>query len=229
MKRLKKPKGFTLVEVIVAMAVTTIIIIAAANLFSSASRVITTLKSDANFDIACDATNVYVRNRLDALEKVSVCDINDSTAIAAAITACDDQADESGVTPANLDVRALAIKDGKLYDLGVVSSAGEVSSRAGSNDYAVFDTNYYAGAKLSIKLSSTVAGDEGEGEEGGGGDSVKWVQLSTQFLETDGDPANQPKTITFKFLNGSATLPATAKTDNYVIIYSVNNMSFLNP
>lgn len=215
MKRLKNQKGFTLVEVVIAMAITSIVILAVANLFSSATGLITTLRADTNLDIACDATNTYVRNRLDALNDATVC-VSDHVDIS-------DTADD--YSQDGYDVFAIAVIDGKLYDFGLlpeVNTGSVLLSRMSAAQlpaYAVFNEAFYSGTRLNIRFTS--ANEEVTLEDGTMSNAVKWLRLESRFMAADSNPANQPKAITFRLFNGAIALSETSVdiSDNFIVIY----------
>lgn len=215
MKRLKNQKGFTLVEVVISMAITTIVVLAVANLFSSASGLITTLRADSNLDIACDATNTYVRNRLDALNDATVCS-NTHPDI-------DDTADD--YNQPGYEVFALAVIDGKLYDFGKLpdSNTGNTlisrMSAAQLPSYAVYDEAFYSGTKLNVRFTS--ANEDVTLDDGTTSSAVKWLRVESGFIASDANPANQPKAITFRLFNGAIALSESNVdiSDNFVVIY----------
>lgn len=197
MKRLKNKKGFTLVEVVVAMVITTIIIVAVANLFSPAMQIISSVRNDVNYDTACNAVNTYVRNSIDSSAQVKIVALSDASSAVSAMQA------DANYPASDYKLKALAVIGGKLYDFGT-----NVSSITASSTYSAFQDAFYG-------VNSLTAGIEVEA-------SGKWVKLQTQAFDVEGNIINQPRTVTFKVFGGNVFADAVYSNDYAIIYYQYN-------
>lgn len=79
-KRILKKKGVTLVELIVVMAITTIIFAIAIGMLTPVTNLMNSIKGNAHMDTICDTVNEYIRSSLDKAVDVSILVYPDSTA-----------------------------------------------------------------------------------------------------------------------------------------------------
>lgn len=207
LKRLKSKKGFTLAELIVTIAVSTLIVAAAVGLFSPAMGLIDSIKSNTNLDVLCDTSNEYIRNCLQGAGNVSVNSFNIS-----GLDSVKNQIDNIAVYD-NYEVRALGYMNNKLYDFGAVTS-GNISSKIASyNDYRVFNDAFYGIVNYKLSFSSGGNGDE------------RWITLLGQCFEENGSSANQGRSMSFKVLDARAAVTSNIDTShsNIIIIYTAYN------
>lgn len=207
LKRLKSNKGFTLAELIVTIAVSTIIVAATVGLFTPAMGLINSIKSNVNLDVMCDTANEYIRSCLQGAGNVSVnsFDITDLDSVK-------DEIDNIDVYD-GYEVRALGYMGNRLYDFGAVTSSDIDSKIASYNDYRVFNNHFYGIVNYKLSFSSGSNGDE------------RWITLMGQCFEESGSVANQGRSMSFKVLDARAAVTSNidATKSNLIIIYTVYN------
>lgn len=209
MKKLTNKKGFTLVEMIVSMAVTALIIAAVTMMVGPMSAAISSMKSNANYDTACDAANSYFRYELQTAKKAEIIEFVNG-----------DDADVvnyiSGISDTTT-VKALAVYDGQLYDLGQIKRVdGNLLSKLSFN-YRVFNTEFYNGYLFNAAFQSQTET---------GGTNCKWIKIVSQFVDSSGDIANQSREMTFKVFGGSMVVTGSdvAAGKNFVVFYTVPDL-----
>lgn len=208
-------KGFTLVEVLVAVAITVVLMAIAVAMLTPATRLLNAVKSNAGLDIVCDTAAEYVRGSIQSADAVGF--TNFSTGSEDAVKNL--LADIRGGAAVNVHVLSvMKLPDGsgyRLYDYGTLTPTVADISGLISNEHRVFNEDFYAGTDLSFKISS-------DSNTADGAITVNWLKLDTQSMNGT-EPANQPRTLSFKMLNGSARLSGTGSysTDdgNLLIVY----------
>ena len=206
LKRLKSKKGFTLAELIVTIAVSTLIVAAAVGLFSPAMGLINSIKSNTNLDVMCDTANEYIRSCLQSAGNVSICSFN--------LTDLDSVEDKIDgiVVHDGYKVHALGYMGNKLYDFGEVTSSADIASKiANYDEHRVFNNAFYGITNYKLSFSSGGNGDE------------RWITLMGQCFEESGSVANQGRSMSFKVLDARAAVTSDidATHSNFIIIYTV--------
>lgn len=121
-KRLYGKKGVTLVELIVVMAITTIMFGIALGMLQPVTALIASLKGNANMDTISDIANDYIRNCMEKSVAVSAVSYHDLDAVKDTWKAYTDKY----TTDKGYSVRALGVMqnyngDSRLYDFGEVN------------------------------------------------------------------------------------------------------------
>lgn len=126
-KRLWGKKGVTLVELIVVLAVSSIILGIAMGMLLPVSRLMDSIKSNAGMDAACDTINEYIRSSLQNATGVSIFNYPDGSITSDADAMKTQWEEYEKDASKGYKIKALAIlrnynDDYRLYDFGDVTT-----------------------------------------------------------------------------------------------------------
>lgn len=234
MKKLFSKKAFTLVEVLIATAITGLLIAAVMALFGPVRNLIDDLEGDVNINTTTDSIQNFFHARLNKSIGYNI-DIYDATAETKTYT------DSSSIgyrvetmlntTDTSVSTHCLILKyqDGgyKIYDLGKVSGGAQFDARfAALDSYRLFNDEYYSGAnyRFTFKTLSDATTNEW------------WYQMGITPYDDDGQLLLETRTSLFRMINNLTTPQSNAalETMNYIdvanhstptiaIIYNVKN------
>ncbi len=229
--QLKSKKGTTLVEVLVAMFITSILVGIAFGMMTTETRLMNTVKSNAHLDAVCDTVNEYVRNCVSTAKRGAVYKFesaNIGNITTAAQNYVDTQTTQSDklyalmvrypnpTQPHNTDNPQMA----RIYDFGPLDSSNlssfttNLSAVMGADDAnGLFYDAYYGNSSFEMTVVSS-------------GTSIK---IYSQFRNPyTGELANQPRTISFSMMNGGSLTGGAFSDgdemgDGVVILYTKND------
>ena len=218
MRKLLKKKAFTLIEVIIAMSIMVILIVAAMSMFNPVSSIVKSLDEDTVTNAVTDTITNYVTDKMknattysikgyktDALTKNS--DVDGSVAKMVNIMFTDKDPKE---TVYGLVLRSTA-EGYQLYDLGKLSSVADYKDKAvamvNSNAYAVFNSEYYNDSRYKFTFKTT-SNDKGT-----------WCRMGVNTYDTDGNIKVSERVQMFKLLNMSL-LKLTPSSDPVLADYT---------
>lgn len=235
-KRLLSKKGVSLVELIVAMAITSVILLIATSMLAPANNLMNSIKGNAHLDTLCDTANEYIRGALQTAVSISVYKYDSSTLNDIEIQA--DNYIKSGLKtkalavieiPVETDASGNQIKAFRLFDFTTI-----IDKTTLMNDLSIADIYkngaflepFYEKTSFSVKIS-TPTNDTG---------ASSWIKLKSRCYNIySGDQNNQEKTMTFKCLNGNTGIDtgSTVQGDgtdepyegSFVILYTVKDFS----
>lgn len=245
MKKLFKKKGFTLVEMIVAMAVTALLCAAAMMLFNSVSGIISGLKGNVNVDVATDTISTYLFDRMSTCStyNIGVFPVDASGNLVLDETDVDSSSfrvnahlvDISGKSVPQVLYAMVIMNDGegsRIYDLGAISSVDEYEERLAQKDkWRLFVDDYYEGMNFKYTFETVKTG---------GGDSKTWCKIGVAPYDENDEPVISPRYQMFNVINSlynenvvtSSLLPESnadlkdTPTDNgIVILYRIRDFS----
>lgn len=126
-KRLWRKKGVTLVELIVVLAVSSIILGIAMGMLLPVSRLMDSIKSNAGMDAACDTINEYIRSSLQNATGVSIFNYPDGSITSDADAMKTQWEEYEKDASKGYKIKALAVlrnynDDYRLYDFGDVTT-----------------------------------------------------------------------------------------------------------
>ena len=231
MRKLLKKKAFTLVEVIIAMAIMTILIVAAMSMFNPVNGIVKSLDEDTVTNAVTDTITNYVTDKLKNASTYSIkgyktedltknSDVDSSVAKIASVMFADKELDE---TVYCMILRTTA-EGYQLYDLGklngVVDYKTKATSLVNNNAYAVFNNEYYNDSRYKFTFKTT-SGDKGT-----------WCRMGVNTYDSDGNIKVSERVQMFKLLNMSLLkLTPSSSTDlenysysddmNIVILYRI--------
>ena len=150
MRKLLKKKAFTLIEVIIAMAIMTILIVAAMSMFNPVNGIVKSLDEDTVTNAVTDTITNYVTDKLKNASTYNIkeyktedltknSDVDSSVAKIASVMFADKELNE---TVYCMILRSTA-EGYQLYDLGKLNSVVDYKTKATSlvnhTAYAVFN------------------------------------------------------------------------------------------
>lgn len=199
MRKLLKKKAFTLIEVIIAMSIMVILIVAAMSMFNPVSSIVKSLDEDTVTNAVTDTITNYVTDKLKNATTYNIkgyktedltknSDVDSSvTKIATAMFA-----DKGEETLYCMVLRSTA-EGYQLYDLGKLSSVADYKDKAvamvNSNAYAVFNSEYYNDSRYKFTFKTT-SNDKGT-----------WCRMGVNTYDTDGNIKVSERVQMFKLLN----------------------------
>ncbi len=198
MKKIFKSKGFTLVEMVIAMALTAILMGAVMMLFTPVNNIIKSLQGDVNINITTDTISQYLFDRmanstnfdisLNALDADGKMDPSASqTTITSQLADRDDPSIEK--------LYAIIIMDGKLYDLGSIENYGEYASRVEDYEsYRLFDDQFYGDAHYKYSFYSVESPSASTSAD-------KWYHMGITPYDEDGNIIISERATMFKLIN----------------------------
>ncbi len=193
----KMKKGFTLVEMIISMALTTILMGAVMLIFSSVTGIIHDMKGDVNINVATDTINMYIFDRMATSTNFNIKlntlgadgKINpdeSKTAIENLLAERDE--------PAIEDLYAMVIMDGKVYDLGVVKDFADYKTKMNDlNDYRLFNEDFYG--KAHYRYTFSVESPSGSTS------ADRWYRVGVTPYDESGEPMMSERSQMFKLIN----------------------------
>lgn len=202
MRKLLKKKAFTLIEVIIAMSIMVILIVAAMSMFNPVSSIVKSLDEDTVTNAVTDTITNYVTDKMKNATTYNIkgyktedltknSDVDSSVAKMATVVFADK---EDGETVYGLVLRSTA-EGYQLYDLGKLDSVVDYKNKAtamvGSNAYAVFNSEYYNNSRYKFTFKTT-SGDKGT-----------WCRMGVNTYDTDGNIKVSERVQMFKLLNMS--------------------------
>lgn len=201
-KRLKcllNKKGFTLVEVLVVLIVSSILILCATGMMRPVNGLLNTTKADAHLDAVNDTVNEYIRRTIQNakyLNIISKSDVDTALPTYSAIAS----------TPnANLKINALAVlkktdSDGvdryRLFEFEDVTNTS-VFNNPDDDTYGVFKPAFYENASYMLTFSADADTVTPDGEASY--NTANWLKITSIFVK-DNKPTSQEKSLMFKVL-----------------------------
>ncbi|MCH5324438.1 MAG: prepilin-type N-terminal cleavage/methylation domain-containing protein [Eubacterium sp.] len=196
-KFLKLKKGFTLVEMIIAMAITALLCGSVMMLFGSVSNIIKSLNDDVFVNTTTDSLTNYLFTRMVTSTNFSI-SINNVDADGN-ITASESQNSVNNLlaerdNPAIENLYGMVIVNGKLYDLGVIESYDMFSNKISNLDkYRLFNDNYYGdvhyGYTFSVESPTGATADQ------------KWYRVGVIPFDENGEALMSERSEMFKLIN----------------------------
>lgn len=208
---MKKPnkKGFTLLEVVIATAITAIVFGMVMFLFTAVRDMVNSTIEDATADSVCDSINVYVRSNLQNAVKISVVKYDSATA----------QTTLDGFKEADRLTKALVVTENsnglkRLYDLGDVTAATDSISVFNSNkeDFRVFNEDFYYGRNFKFEFMRSAG-------------TTNWLSVQTQGFDDENQQVNMAHKLAFKLLaiaiNNYSIESGLTADDDYLVLYNI--------
>ena len=202
MKKLLRKKAFTLVELIVAMAIMMILIGAAMAMFTPVSSIIKSLDEDAVTNSVTDTIMGYISDKLNVATSYNIAGFTDDQ-----MTKSSDEDDSVGkrvkAMLADLEpnekmycmVLRSTTKGYKLHDLGIINSLVNYNTKAAvalsDDSYSVFGNEYYNDSRYKFTFDTTVA------------DKGTWCRIGVNTYDADGNIKISERVQMFKLLNMS--------------------------
>lgn len=231
MRKLLKKKAFTLIEVIIAMAIMTVLIVAAMSMFNPVNGIIKSLDEDTVTNAVTDTITNYVSDKMKTASTYSIkgyttenltknSDNDDSVAKMVNVMINDMEANE---TMYCMILRSTS-EGYQLYDLGKINSTADYITKSkkvvNNNRYAVFNSEYYNDSRYKFSFQTT-SGDKGA-----------WCRMGVNTYDADGNIKVSERVQMFKLLNmsllkitpsSSAELTDYSYSDNLnvVILYRI--------
>lgn len=202
MKKLLKKKAFTLIEVIIAMSIMVILIVAAMSMFTPVNGIVKSLDEDTVTNAVTDTITNYVTDKMKNATTYNIkgyktedltknSDVSTSVAKMASVVFADK---EDGETVYCMVLRSTA-EGYQLYDFGKLNSVNDYKNKAtamvGSNAYAVFNNEYYNNSRYKFTFKTT-SNDKGT-----------WCRMGVNTYDTDGNIKVSERVQMFKLLNMS--------------------------
>lgn len=242
MKKILKRKAFTLVELVVAMAVTTVLVGAALALFGSVSNIIKSTEEDVYANNITDALLDYIDEKISKSTTYNIgtfstltgdSDTEDTVAYRLKNILEDAKKDMS-------DTKCIIIgkSGGKhvIYDLGTIGNVAGSSDQgvtdyntkiANLDKYKVFENDFYMDYDFRFEFETT---------------GTQWCRISVVPFESgksDAEAVTEKRSNMFKLLNISLNKispvssdslkdindPSYTKDDSIVILYRIKDYS----
>ena len=201
MKKLFHKKGFTLAEVLVASAITVILLASVMAVFSSTSGIISSMKSNPFADRIENSVCDYIRRSTEKANGYRVSGVAQSNLTAEAITLMSELTCGTGESN-----RCLIVSNTegayRLYDLGAVTSGDIMTKIANLTDYKVYNSEYYENMSCRLALGQTMDSNS----------RVSYFNVTAQLFDSDGSNVGQPTSTYFKMLNAPDATNAQVKT-----------------
>lgn len=202
MKKLLRKKAFTLVELIVAMAIMMILIGAAMAMFTPVSSIIKSLDEDAVTNSVTDTIMGYISDKLNVATSYNIAGFTDEQ-----MTKSSDEDDSVGKRvkamladlEANEKMYCMVLrstaKGYKLHDLGRITNLVNYNTKAAvalsDDSYSVFGNEYYNDSRYKFTFDTTVA------------DKGTWCRIGVNTYDADGNIKISERVQMFKLLNMS--------------------------
>ncbi len=221
MRKLLKKKAFTLIEVIIAMSIMVILIVAAMSMFTPVNGIVKSLDEDTVTNAVTDTITNYVTDKMKNATTYNIkgyktedltknSDVDSSVAKIATVMFTDKDPDE---TVYGIVLRSTA-EGYQLYDLGKLNSVADYKNKAtamvGSNAYAVFNSEYYNNSHYKFTFKTT-SNDKGT-----------WCRMGVNTYDTDGNIKVSERVQMFKLLNMSL-LKLTPSSDTALEDYAYSD------
>lgn len=245
MKRLLKRKGFTLVELIVSMAIFGLLVAAAMAMFGPVQSIVSSLDADVTINATTDTLSGYIYGKMNKTVTYNIEQYDDVSLMAGAST---DGSAAKRIAGMISDIEDASIEstycmlirpetDGyRLYDLGAVTAesfTSVVNDATKLSRYALFSDHYYGDVDYRFTFSTTPQ-DAQNNEK-------KWCRIGVTAFDQDGNVVVEERAQMFKLLNMEMnnltpySAPELEKLDNpgydgsktIVIIYRIKDYSKL--
>lgn len=222
LKRILNKKGITLVELLVALVISTMLIAITATMMGPVSALLNTVKGASDMDSMCDTANDYIRASLQSASDISIyysgSDI--SAAIDAKLGEYQSFAKDTTDKNSKKTVKAIAVLpnssgDYRIYDFGTISSMPaetfnnliENENARDSGDYFAFDEAFYNYTDYRVSFSNqTSSTTDSDGNNALSG----YLRVQSQCFKETGDgteeAASQIRSLSFKIFNSSASV-----------------------
>lgn len=217
--RLLKKKAFTLVELIIAMAIMMILIVAAMSMFNPVSSIIKSIDEDVVTNNIADSMTTYIHSKVNTCSTYNI-DIYDNTSLTA-----DASADESAAkrckailssiknpTAESSYCMVLRRKDDtfQLYDFGKITSVAQFTARVNDIEkYALFNNEYYNDVDFRFTFE-TKSG---------------WCKIGITSLEREtGNVVVETRTDMFKLVNITSTPESNPVLKDYTSVGTDKNI-----
>ncbi|MBE6881045.1 MAG: type II secretion system protein [Ruminococcaceae bacterium] len=239
MKKLFSKKAFTLVEVLIATAITGLLIAAVMALFGPVRNLINDLDGDVNINNTTDSIQEFFHARLNKTIGYNI-DIYEPTAEAASYTDSTSIGHrvETMLNTTDLSVTThcvlLKYENGGyyIYDLGRVESGADFDAKYASlSSHKLFNEEYYSGAKYRFTFKTITDTNTNEW----------WYQMGITPYDENGQLLLETRTSLFRMVNNSSSPQSNAalentnyidlennKTPTIAIIYNIKDYSDLN-
>lgn len=201
MKKLLRKKGFTLVEVIVASAITVILLGSVMALFSSTRNVLSSMKTNPFVDQIENSVCDYVRQSLEKSNGYRIGGVSQADLTSTAVTYLSELTCGAGEKNKCLIVSGTE-GSYKLYDLGEVTSTNITSKIASLADYNAYSADFYSGKSCKFAVSQSIDSNS----------RITYLNVTTQLFNDDGSITAQPTGTYFKMLNAPDAANAQIKT-----------------
>lgn len=193
LKRLLNNRGMSLVELIVAMFLTTVILAIAFGMLVPVKRLMNTVKSNAHMDAMCVTVDEYIRGTVQMANSLKFVVLEGNG------IRTDDTDGVVEFLSGHSKVRAIAVLDTgagetayRIFDFGEISSYDNIKKCLNEKDekeYGVFNPPFYEGTSCAVEFYNA------------GG---KRLQVASQCYR-NGEAINQKHVLSFDLLNGSVS------------------------
>lgn len=190
MKKQLCKKGFTLVEVLVASAITVILLGSVMAVFSSTRNIISDMKKDPYNGRIENSVSEYIRRSVEKANGYRMAVISKDELNSKLATIYSELPIQTGEKNYCIIV---SNKDGmyQLYDLGGVVSSSEIINRLNdSNVYTVFNSDYYGNLSCKVAITETKQNS-----------LVQYICIATQLYDQDNQNVDKEKASYFQMLN----------------------------
>ena len=246
MKKLLKSKGFTLVELIVAMAITGLLVAAAMALFGPVQSITNSLNENSNLTTTTDTLTGYLFNKLHKCSTYNVglyseAELIAGTDAAGSVTARINTMYSKIADKSSETIRCIMIKPdsvtGKqyVYDFGILvgtnPASDYLSKYTDMNKYKLFSDEYYDDIDYRFTFKTTpseaVAGVR------------KWCRIGVTPYDNDGNAVMEERSQMFKLVNMDMTglTPSSAaelealgydSDGTIIILYQIKNFALIS-
>ncbi len=233
-RRLLSKKGLSLIEVIIALFISSILILCATGMLAPVNSLLNTTKTDAHLDAANNTLNEYIRRSVQASQYLAIVPIDNTDKLADKII------EYQGYVNTELQLKALAIikktdtENGvnidrfRLYEFDSVNGTSDFTNPSDEIN-GVFNPDFYEKASYLASFENASPEDLGEG----GSKTTDWLKINSVFVR-NGDYVSQLRKLSFKvlggnvnfggnnsakFLDSSDNLDISAYCDGVVILY----------
>lgn len=217
LKKLKRNKGFTLIEVLIAVTITVLLLAAVMSLFNPVKTLLDSVKSNSTADTICTASADYTANKLTNAIQIKVTGYD---TLAELKTAAADAVDAITLGT-NEKLYAFVITDGdvtdglnNLYDLGEVDNSTIVTrttDKASLTPYRVFNDAYFNNMDLRFDFKI---------------EANKWVNVMVTAYSSDDNQITGTRENIFRLMNKSTSVGVTgADKDEILILYVIKTFT----
>lgn len=203
---LKLKKGFTLVEVIIASAITVILIAAVMALFGPTKALISDIDKNVETNAISDTLSGYVFDNMSRASDYQIyvfknSQLNAQTSVVQAyITAADPKETVYSMVISNSSVNAsgtVVFGDYRIFDFGKLTAGTQFTDRiATKNNFRVFNDEFYRNANYRFSYETTI-----DNSLVGSGIVTVWCRMGIEPYDADGNLIAEERTNMFKLLN----------------------------
>lgn len=217
--RLLKKKAFTLVELIIAMAIMMILIVAAMSMFNPVNGIIKTIDEDVVTNAITDSMTTYIHSKMNTCSTYNI-DIYDNTSLTAGESVDGSAAKRckailgsiKNPTAESSYCMVLRRESGtfKLYDLGKITSVAQFVARINDlESYTLFNDEYYNDVDFRFTFETTSG----------------WCKIGITSLDRQtGEVVVETRTDMFKLVNLTSTPESNPILKNYESIGTDKNI-----